>query len=303
MCHLLVPHKVCMGGGELANIMSINNAVWHKKCVLKVNPTEVERARKRHISTAKQPSPVKTRRLSFAAQEKDPPFQDEPTSHIKSTNIQLLAVPDLQEVRRGTGLSVDLAFDSNITTALEMLTEQTCADEMRDLYKAAKILRKHILSTKNSFGGHFTHQSAVQSVPPILMAFMQMTLDGPAIIQGKEPPKGVSSATLSLSQLVTYNTVKRRLGPIDTIPRHIRERETPLAIYIAVKLWSVKRSESLIQTLHELGLCISPFDLLTSSSSWYIVQMFDLYQMMHKHHHLIKIYHKMTITLCNICFQ
>ena len=42
-----------MGGGELANIMSINNAVWHKKCVLKVNPTEVERARKRHISTAK----------------------------------------------------------------------------------------------------------------------------------------------------------------------------------------------------------------------------------------------------------
>ena len=392
-----------MGGGELANIMSINNAVWHKKCVLKVNPTEVERACKRHISTARQPSPVKTRRLSSAAQEKDPPFQDEPTSHIKFTNIRscilcgeqggdtlhkastfglddkvgrcamicgdksliaklspgdliaidavyhlpcltklyrrartveekkseadslsdkvakaqafhdlveyieylrdsdtpvvymsdlcqlyssrlvslgldgyvhstrlreslLLAVPDLQEVRRGTGLSVDLAFDSNITTALEMLTEQTCADEMRDLYKAAKILQKHILSTKNSFGGHFTHQSAVQSVPPILMAFMQMTLDGPTIIQGKEPPKGVSSATLSLSQLVTYNTVKRRLGPIDTIPRHIRERETPLAIYIAVKLWSVKRSESLIQTLHELGLCISSARLRTISN-------------------------------------
>ena len=178
----------------------------------------------------------------------------------------LLAITDLHEVRHDTDNRIDVAFDSDITITLDMLAEQSCCDEMQVLQKAAKIIRKHIFSVKNNFDGQFTPDNAKQSVHPMLLAFMQMTLDGPAITQGTKPPRFVSPAVLSISQLVTYNAVKKRSEAITTVPRHIRDRETLLAIYIALKIWSVKHSEALIQTLHEVGLCISATRLRTIST-------------------------------------
>ena len=91
---------------------------------------------------------------------------------------------------------------------------------------------------------------------------MQMFIDGPAITKHMDPqsPAIVASAgscaSLSLSQLVTYNTVKKRKSSDPTsVPRHIKQRETPLSIYLAIKIHTATRSRKLIDTLHTYGLC------------------------------------------------
>ena len=51
-----------LGGGELADILSANHAIWHKNCVMKMNSTSVVRARKKkQCSGVFHASPVKTR--------------------------------------------------------------------------------------------------------------------------------------------------------------------------------------------------------------------------------------------------
>ena len=56
---------------------------------------------------------------------------------------------------------------------------------------------------------------------------------------------------------VTYNAVKVRSSNSDCVPSHIRERETPLSIYLAIKLYAMTRKEAIIDILHQKGLCIS----------------------------------------------
>lgn len=61
------------------------------------------------------------------------------------------------------------------------------------------------------------------------------------------------NAALSIRQLITYNTVKQRsCKPV--AQRHNRNRETPLPIYIALKLHAETRKRGLIGSLHDLGL-------------------------------------------------
>ena len=60
-----------------------------------------------------------------------------------------------------------------------------------------------------------------------------------------------------MSQLVSFNTVKERSNQPETLPRHVRDKETPLAIYIAIKIHATTRKKSLVNTFHERGLCIS----------------------------------------------
>ena len=52
--------------------------------------------------------------------------------------------------------------------------------------------------------------------------------------------------------------MKKRYSTDPTsVPRHVKERETPLAIYLAIKVHSSTRSKQLVNTLHSYGLCIS----------------------------------------------
>ena len=85
---------------------------------------------------------------------------------------------------------------------------------------------------------------------------MQMLLDGPCMLKTQSSQKP-STAVTSLSQLIVFNAVKQRSCAPDRLPRHIRDRETPLAICIAIKLCVMTRKESIIDMVHEKGLCIS----------------------------------------------
>ena len=154
--------------------------------------------------------------------------------YIHSTRLRkflLLAIPDLREVNRGVGKCVDVAFDENVTIALDMLADQNISDEMRDLCKAAKIMRKYIFATKNNFSGSLTQASVNHYVHPMVTAFLHMTLYGLSIEKSTESPKGVSKAVLSISQLIHFNAVKKR-SDISSITRYIRDRETPFISYL-----------------------------------------------------------------------
>ena len=64
-----------------------------------------------------------------------------------------------------------------------------------------------------------------------------------------------SQPILTISQLLKYNSVKK---PRETsVVRHTRERETPLPIYIGLKIHSVTRSRELIDNLFSLGISVS----------------------------------------------
>ena len=83
-----------------------------------------------------------------------------------------------------------------------------------------------------------------------------MLLDGSGIDQ---PPLGSdkSQVATSIGQQIIFNSVKRRSMNPDSIPRHLKERETPASLYLAMKLHLKTGSASLVQTMHQRGLCVS----------------------------------------------
>ena len=62
---------------------------------------------------------------------------------------------------------------------------------------------------------------------------------------------------ISISQLLIYNAVKYK--PKDKIKysRHVAARETPLPIYVALKVHGKSQSAELVDQLHKLGLSLS----------------------------------------------
>ena len=184
------------------------------------------------------------------------------------------AIPDFIEVKTASNRT-DLAFDQDVSQVLKEVSD-SCDCEAMVLVKAAKIMRKHILNMKFDFTGSFSPESEVKSVPSILLSFQQMVLDGPGIMKvNKESPallstasEHVPAAALSISQLILYNSVKHRsTNPSCTcISRHIRTRENSLIIYIAIKIYSNTRMDSLVDAMHGRGLCISYSRLRTIST-------------------------------------
>ncbi len=66
----------------------------------------------------------------------------------------------------------------------------------------------------------------------------------------------MSQATLSIAQLLQYNSsVRRRVG--STSIRHNKTRETPVPIYVGLTVHAISRKRDLIDTLFDLGLSIS----------------------------------------------
>lgn len=137
----------------------------------------------------------------------------------------LSAIPDVTEILNNTNNRYELAFDEDINKAALEMSSRDCSSEVYILSQAAKILRKHNFEKKNEFMGTFSHYCQDKAVPPILHTFMHMLLDGPGIVKNVKPEKA-SVAVQSLSQLITFSSVKVRSNNPSSVPRHIRECET-----------------------------------------------------------------------------
>ena len=97
---------------------------------------------------------------------------------------------------------------------------------------------------------------------------MSMLFDGEVNVEGR-----CSQAVLTISGLVTYNTRKLRKPNSRCLNHrhHHKERETYVALYFGLKLYSVVSSRTIIDYLFSLGICISSDTILSITKSIYEV--------------------------------
>ena len=94
-----------------------------------------------------------------------------------------------------------------------------------------------------------------------------MLIDGPRMSDDQRE-SNYSAAVLAISQLLGFNAVKARNSTNQSSHqvRHNRNRETPAAIYLGVKIHAETIKKTLIDTLHNIGLCISYNRILVIST-------------------------------------
>ena len=133
------------------------------------------------------------------------------------------------------------------------------------LAKAATIVRKHIFENSYVCNGKLNRDEQVRSVPNVLLAFVSMLLEGPNIRDQIERTTLQRNAGLTIAQLLVFNSVKHARHQRSAV-RHNRSQETPLPIYVGLKMHSETRKRELVDRFHGLGLCISYDRLLRLSS-------------------------------------
>lgn len=108
---------------------------------------------------------------------------------------------------------------------------------------------------KQDFNGSFDSHCQEKSVPDYLLSLVAGILYGPGfMVESSSLPQ----PALSISQLIMHNCLIRHkeTGP-DKPTKHCKQWETPLLIYLGILLHTKTRKRSLVDTLFDLGLCIS----------------------------------------------
>ena len=166
-------------------------------------------------------------------------------------NRILTHFPDLRAYREGR--DVLLAFTNDLGFALRKACHEDYDEEAICLARAAKIVRRDMLHLQAEFTGSFEEECQIKSVPHSLLTLVGMILEGPSI---QSRVTTMSQATLSMSQLLQYNSCVRRRTD-STNAYHSGIRETPLPIYVGLTVHARTRKRDLIDTLFDLGLSIS----------------------------------------------
>ena len=181
--------------------------------------------------------------------------------HTSRLKIRLMAVfPDLKAHTQGK--NVILTFDGDVSEAFKKACDYD--DDAMHLARAAQVVRREIFDRKCEFDGSFKQTSESDAVPPSLMALVNMILDGPNIKHQSQVATASTRAALSISQLLIFNSVKNARGT--TSLRHQRDRETPLPVYVAMKIHATTRKRTLVDVFSSLGMCVAYDRLLQLSS-------------------------------------
>ena len=177
--------------------------------------------------------------------------------HSTRLKIRLLsALPDL--TAHVQGREILLTFEEDIGLALIKACDGD--SDAVHLMRAAQVIRKELLNIKiKQFDGFFTGECQRDFVPSSLLALVNMIQDGPSIKHQTQLASNASTtAALSVSQLVVFNSVKQsRTSKPSVNVRHDRDHENRLPLYLGLKVHVVTRSKTLVDTLFDLGLCIS----------------------------------------------
>ena len=130
------------------------------------------------------------------------------SKRIDSTHIKDKLLAQLPQLEVHTcNREVVLSFKEDIGEALLHACKQSSDDDAVTLMRAAQIVHKNILQRQYRFDGSLVDES-YNNAPPSLTALMQMILAGTNIQKQTAINKGISVPVQSLTQLVTFNTVK-----------------------------------------------------------------------------------------------
>jgi len=149
-----------------------------------------------------------------------------------------------------------MAFEEDVGAALAKACELECHSDAVHLARAAQIVRHHIFGEAKPFTG-FPKGCQEEFVPPLLLALVSMTVEGPSI---KEQMADTNPAAIATAQILKFNSIKhKRTRGItsSTSVRHSVAQKTPLPIYIGMMLHAHTRKKKLVDRLSHLGLSIS----------------------------------------------
>ncbi len=122
--------------------------------------------------------------------------------------------------------------------------------------RAAQIVRKDILQTQYKFNGSLTDKQYSKQ-PASLITLVQMILGGTNIKNQAENNNEINNVVISLSELMTFNTVKRRGPNQGGSVRHSLDRETPLPLYLGLLVHNKTRKRDIVDKLFGKGLSVS----------------------------------------------
>jgi hypothetical protein len=152
------------------------------------------------------------------------------STKVNSTRLKeklLKAIPELVTSKATYG--VVLSYSVNIGDVLLSACKQNSDDDAIILMQSAQIVRKEILQLEYKFSNSLTDDKYDQ-YPRSLTALNEMILHGTSI--DPDHPREVSSAALSITQLMIFNSVKReRKEKKSGSTRHSSLHETPLPLY------------------------------------------------------------------------
>ncbi len=266
--------------GELANgDLFAHDTVYHKECMTKYYTRHRSCLRKKHsegkISQSEIEGIALAETVAYVTEsDSDSPFYISELAELYKTKLDELGgtvpirihTPRFQErilsqIPWMKGLK---AHDKKLYIACENAIGKVAAQELHqspdqnacNMARTAIHLREHIFDSKQKFDGKFPANIQEESVPHILSSFIDMVLCGPSVKHHKVEDQ--KSVALCIAELLIYNAVKKTPTKSVTNIRHKADRETPLAIYIALKVYgATEHSEDTINRLHELGICIS----------------------------------------------
>ena len=126
------------------------------------------------------------------------------------------------------------------------------------LAQAASILRRELFNNFPKFTGSFDSTFLEpDSVPLSLLNFLSMVLEGSKIDDTSSVCPKIQRASLSIAQLIRFNSIKRSRSNRSEVTRHHLDRECPLPVYMGLMVHPCTRKKSLVNKLNSLGLSIS----------------------------------------------
>ena len=157
------------------------------------------------------------------------------------------ALPEIEKrIIKGKSL---ICFSSNVNKILEDIAPSSFIEA---LVKVVNPIRNDMSSVTNSFNGSFLENCQEKSIPLRLLSLCSLLIDG------CDPhKKSASQPALTISQIIMREYRKRWDNQQSTTQLHLKALETPVPIYIGLKLYATVRSRTLIDKLFHLGICIS----------------------------------------------
>ena len=173
-------------------------------------------------------------------------------------------LPDWAEFSQGRDIFI--SHKATVGTVLAQTYHSAIIDqdEVLLLVRAAMAIRKRILVKYAPFNGSFSPYCLSEPLDETVLSFVNVVFQGPKGIHHSRRVQTGSDAGLdtrakiacTISQLLTYNTVKYASSSDSTAIRHSKERETPFPLYHGIKLHGDARLKHQIQNALALGcLC------------------------------------------------
>lgn len=157
-----------------------------------------------------------------------------------------------------SGRDILLSFEEDVGDAIRDscflgdFTDGLC------LARAAAIVRKTLFDDFPRFKGSLNDDfTPLKSVPPVLLHFIKMLLEGSNIDNEPQKDESCEQAALSISQLIRFNSIKNERKATDKKIRHLLRNETPLPLYIGLMIHNVTKKKKILDKLFKLGVCVS----------------------------------------------